>query len=365
MTVKIQELTSPLLRSDLKSVLNRTRDIWDQFRGQRIFITGGTGFFGKWLLETFAYADAALELRAELVVLTRDRNRFLRAMPYLSACENIRFQQGDVRDFNYPSGEFSHVIHAATEASAALNHSAPDTMFDVIVKGTRRVLDFSEHCGAQRILMVSSGAVYGRAPKGTRHIHEEDFGTFEPLPATSAYCQGKRVAEQLCVETQARNGINIPIARCFAFVGPFLPLDQHFAIGNFLRDALLGGPVVMNSRGQDFRSYMYAADLATWLWTMLARVDGCRAFNVGSDHPVSISELARSIACLGNTDIELRCGDTETCQNPTHYVPSIERARRELGLDLEVDFHSSVARTFAWHRQRRAVPSAMENLECA
>ena len=102
--------------TDLKGVLRRTRNAWEQLRGQRIFITGGTGFFGKWLVETFAYAVSELDLDATLVLLTRDPQRFLKAMPHLSGCESITFEQGDVRDFNFPTGEFSHVIHAATEA---------------------------------------------------------------------------------------------------------------------------------------------------------------------------------------------------------------------------------------------------------
>ena len=82
-----------------------------------------------------------------------------------------------------------------------------------------------------------------------------------------------------------------------------LRLDWHFAIGNFLRDTLLRKPVVMNSAGRDFRSYMYVADLAAWLWTMLTRVDGCRAYNVGSDAAISIAELARAVAVLTKTEV--------------------------------------------------------------
>ena len=118
MTLKITKSFSPLRAHRPRRGIRRTRNAWGQLRGQRILITGGTGFFGKWLVETFAYAVSELDLDATLVLLTRDPQRFLKAMPHLSDCESITFEQGDVRDFNFPTGEFSHVIHAATEATS-------------------------------------------------------------------------------------------------------------------------------------------------------------------------------------------------------------------------------------------------------
>jgi dTDP-glucose 4,6-dehydratase len=213
--------------------------------------------------------------------------------------------------------------------------------------------------------MVSSGAVYGTQPSDITHVSEDFLGGPDPLSPSSAYGEGKRVAELLCGEMHSRCGVAIPIARCFAFVGPFLPLDRHFAIGNFLRDTLLRKPVVMNSAGRDFRSYMYAADLTAWLWTMLTRVDGCRAYNVGSDAAISIAELARAVAVLTETEVVQRCSDSPIGKSPTYYVPSIERAKRELGLEVEIDLQTAVARTFAWYQQRYAKVGVTEDLICA
>lgn len=141
-------------------------------RGKRVFITGGTGFFGCWLLESFCWANDHLDLRASVTVLTRDPQTFARKAPHLAAHPAIRLYIGDVRSFDFPVGEFSHVIHAATEASAQLNDENPLWMLDTIVEGTRHTLEFARHCGTPKFLLASSGAVYGKQHPDLTHIPE-------------------------------------------------------------------------------------------------------------------------------------------------------------------------------------------------
>ena len=231
----------------------------------------------------------------------------------------------------------------------ALNEQSPRMMFDVIVDGTRRVLDFCELCGAEKLLLASSGAVYGKQPVGVTHVREDYAGGPDPLSPAAAYAEGKRVAEMLCADAHYHRDIKTSTARCFAFVGPFLPLDRHFAIGNFLRDALEGGPVVVRSAGRHYRSYMYAADLTAWLWTILLQGESCRAYNVGSDEAISIADVARSVADLAGCEVDIRGDVAGNSGPPSHYVPSIDRARNELGLTIATDFHTAIKRTFNWH----------------
>lgn len=340
-----------LFADDLEGVLEKTRSGWEQLRERRIFVTGGTGFFGKWLVETFLHANDSLGLGSQMVVLSRDPRRFQATMPHLADRPDLRFHAGDVCDFEFPAGSFSHVIHAATEASAQLNEQSPRRMYDVIVEGTKRVLDFAGACGAEKLLLASSGAVYGKQPIGMTHVDEEYVGGPDPLSPAAAYGEGKRVAEMLCAMASRQNGLQAQIARCFAFVGPYLPLDIHFAVGNFLRDALNGSPIRVSGDGRAFRSYLYAADLATWLWTILFQGQSCRPYNVGSDQAFSIREIAEAVAQLSDSPPSVEIANTSpSAAPPSYYVPSVERARRELGLNVDTDFPTALARTFRWHR---------------
>lgn len=341
-------MTRRLSPHDLDHVLEHTSGSWADLRGERLFLTGGTGFYGTWLLETFLWANERLGLGARAVVLTRDPEAFHARSPHLAGHASVSLWRGDVRSFEPPPGTFPFVIHAATPSSAPI---APDALLDTVVTGTRRTLDMAERGGARRLLLASSGAVYGRQPPELTHVGEDYGGVPDPLDPRSAYGEGKRAAEHL-VNALTRGGtLECVIARGFAFVGPHLPLDAHFAIGNFLRDGLRGAPIEVRGDGTPYRSYLYAADLAIWLWTLLFRGRGGRAYNVGSEDDLPLRDLASRIAAYFGTEVTVAQPATEG-RPAERYVPSTVRARSELGLEAWVPLDEAIRRTADWHREQ-------------
>src|SRR5271155_2424591 len=230
-------MTTTRLARDLDNILDRTEPLWQELRGQRVLITGATGFFGCWLLESFAWANRRLHLNAHAVGLSRHPQSLAHKAPHLAQDPAITLHAADVRHGDFPQGEFSYVIHAATDASAKLNCEAPLIMYDTVVEGTRRALQFAMASSVSRFLLVSSGAVYGNQPPQLTHVTESFEGAPDPLNPASAYAEGKRAAELLCSLAASRR-LATTTARCFAFVGPYMKLDAHFAIGNFIGDRL-------------------------------------------------------------------------------------------------------------------------------
>jgi dTDP-glucose 4,6-dehydratase len=316
------------------------------FRSKRIFLTGASGFFGKWLLESFLHVNELFGLNARLTALSRDPQTFLSRYPWFAAEAALTFTKGDVRDFTFPCGTFDFIIHAATEASAKLDKEDPAEMYSVIVDGTKRMLEFAAQAGTNRFMMISSGAVYGVQPFQVPHVPETYAGT----PVT-AYGKGKLLAEQLCVEAGDRHGFSVLLPRCFAFVGPYLNLDIHFAVGNFIRACLDDRPITIHGDGTPLRAYLYAADLVEWLWTILLNGKHARPYNVGSDEALSIRDLAHNVrACAGTDNTITILGTPDPSVPPPRYVPSIERAKTELGLYPRCPLDEAIRRTLAWHR---------------
>ena len=346
---------------DLSAICDLTASDWQQSRGSRIFVTGGTGFFGKWLVESFLAANRRFQLDSQLTILTRDAGAFLDKAPHLANETSLHFVEGDVRSFEFPAGKFDFVIHAATAASAKQSVEDPLEMFSIIVLGTDRILQFARMAQAKSVLFTSSGAVYGPQPATVSHISEDFGGGPDPLNPVSVYAEGKRAAEQLCCLHLKQYELKAKIARCFAFVGPHLPLDTHFAIGNFISDASKDRDVEIRGDGTPIRSYLYASDLAVWLWTILFRGKPGRAYNVGSEYSVSILQLAKLVTSILNPTGKITVRQTPNSANRVEqYVPSTERPRMELGLAQTVGLSEAITKTAMWHgfRPELSLPSA-------
>lgn len=297
---------------------------------QRIFITGGTGFFGKSILD-YRLRHPELMGDAEITILSRNPQKFACEFPKLANQRGISFIAGDVRDFTV-AGKFDTVIHAATAAVTTLSD---DEMYSTIVDGTRHVLEVAKACGAQRLLFTSSGAVYG--PQ-TEAVDE----TAATNPNT-AYGRGKLAAEEMCVDS----GIPTKIARCYAFVGPYLNRKIHFAIGNFIQNCLDNEPIVIKGDGTPLRSYLYADDLVEWLFAIHERGEPGRPYNVGSPEGLSIREVAEAVRAALGTKNEIRILGTPTNAPASVYVPNVDRAMTELGLRVRVPLDEAVRRSAA------------------
>ncbi len=346
----------PLPDADLELVMRQTQGLWAELRDARLLLTGGTGFVGRWMLASLLAANRRDALGLRVSVLTRDPRGFAAGYRELATDDAVDLLPGDVRTFAWPDGAFTHVVHGATPSDAGLNEGRPAEMLAIIEDGTRQVLDFCAARGVARVLLLSSGAVYAPpAPAG-------GYTALDPLgPAwpeePSAYHAGKRVSEQLALSASSAH-LGVTIARLFAFVGPYLPLDRHFAIGNFMKDALDGRTVVVHGDGSPVRSYLYAAEMAAWLWTMLLheRAVG-QTYNVGSERAVSIAETARAVAAAADPPVAVEIAGGETRPRDI-YLPCTARAREELGLVETVGLDDSVRRTLAWHRARTGSSTA-------
>jgi nucleoside-diphosphate-sugar epimerase len=338
----------PLPPEDLQHILDHTRDTFRSLSRARIFLTGGTGFFGHWLLESLLYANRELSLNLTVTVLTRNAAQFRTRSPHIASDPAITLLQGDIRTFTFPAPPFTHILHAATDSSSQAGRPAYE-LSETILTGTRRILHFAREAGVTRLLYTSSGAVYGRSSTLMR-IPETAHTGPDPLQLSSAYDEAKRMSEHLCIAYSHDTPLEAVIARPFAFVGPHLPLDQHFAIGNFLASAMTGQPIHIRGDGTPRRSWLYMADLAIWMWTLLVRGESNRAYNVGSDEGMSIADAARLTIDTLRPGLAIQIDGTPDLANPLNsYVPSIDRARAELGLTVTIPLAEALRRTAAWH----------------
>lgn len=349
------DMLAPLSQADLDHTHGVVGQRWMGLKDGHVFLTGGTGFVGKWLLATLLDTNRRLGLGCRVTVLTRNPVHFDAHAPHLARAPGVELLEGDVRQLAPTGKRYTHVIHAATDASYDV---APLEMFDTCVEGTRRVLSIAAESRARSVLLVSSGAVYGQQPAHLMRMREDFAGTPEPLQTMSAYAAGKRAAEWVAHAFAKERGLNLKTARCFAFVGPYLPLDKHYAIGNFLRDAMAHRPIVIQGDGTPMRSYLHAADMAAWLWIILLFGQAQGIYNVGGDEAVSILQLAQKVLAAvgsGSTIEVLKVAPAGAA--PNRYLPDTTVIRSELQLERSLPLDESIRRTATWHANQQPFES--------
>jgi len=302
-----------------------------ELSGRHILLTGGTGFLGRSLLDYFNESAAFHGQNFHVTVMSRTPERFLEQWPQYAAAGWLSMRRGDTNNFPAPVGPVTDVIHAAGDT-----HDVASKLqwIDQIVGGTRAALDWAVRAGARRFLLTSSGAVYGPQPAGMARLEEVYCGAPPTTADSSVYGQAKRLAEQMCTIYGATHGLDTVIARCFAFISPHVPLDGPYAIGNFIRDALRSDAIRVRGDGRAVRTYLYGRDMAHWLMTLLRFGAAGEAYNVGSDQPVTMAELAAMVAAVVSPGkpvvIENSVADDGMCST---YVPDITKAR-SLGLEV-------------------------------
>lgn len=311
----------------------------------KLLLTGGTGFFGRALLRKLSYDAAAGNGVPEVVVLSRYPKNFIASYPEFENQHWLKLSEGNILDScSLPkNSDFSHILHAATESTNGPNLT-PLQRYDEIVIGTRNILEYAVSNNIPKLLLTSSGGVYGPQPKDMDKIPESYLGSPDPLDPVNAYSLGKRSAEHLCSLFGEKHEIEIVIARCFAFVGHDLPQDAHFAIGNFISDALHKDFISVTGDGSQIRSYLNQKDLAIWLMILLEKGKEGLVYNVGSDESISISELAylvRDTLSPGKSVIFQK--EKNTHQGRNIYIPDITKAKHDLNLKVSILLQESLA----------------------
>ena len=340
------------IRSDLAEIVEASAKDFAALENSPVVITGSSGFVGTWLTLSLLEARRQLGVSNEIVLVARNPASQVELLETAGYSSEFRTIAADVRSLDEISipGE-AWFMHAATPARATLNNSNPLEMIDIVVGGQKNVLDIAVNRSSRGVLFMSSGAVYGRQPMDLAGFREDWTGAPDiGLPA-NAYHEAKRMAELMGNTVQASTELSFVSARLFAFLAPFLPLNEHFAAGNFLGDALGRRQIHIGSGGGSIRSYQYGTDMAIWLWALLARGKSGSAYNVGSDEEITIRDLAHKIHELSASNSGVHIAGVDTAENVSRYVPDISRCYSHLGLSNEIQLSDAILRTLSWNRE--------------
>lgn len=289
------------IKNAVESICIRSENYFHNLKNAKILLTGGTGFFGFWLMNVFMYLFKENKFNGKIYLITRDRDGFIECNKHIFSSNFVDVIEGDIKSVKLDKIKPDHLIHfASTSASETYNNIKQIEKIDTLYLGTKNIL---EQCGnsLKKVLFASSGAAYGEIDTDYK-ITEDTFTRLMSNNEKFALCIGKTISEfQISFYSKVFN-YDYSIARCFSFAGEFMPLSLHYAFGNFIRNAMQNENIVVTGSGEALRSYMYVGDAIVWFFAMLSNPKN-DIFNVGSDNGISIKHLAEIIAKKSNCKV--------------------------------------------------------------
>ncbi len=336
---------------DVEAVLSGRTDLLQPLAGANIFITGGTGFLGTWLLELIAVLNAKHKFNTQVTVFSRSAPDFARRHKHLGGRKEFHFVEGDIRYLTELPHATDHILHAAALTDRRLFASNPTAVGEVNGMGAIRLLRAANRLeDLKKILLVSSGLVYGPQPLNVERISEKFSSGFASDNSNAIYAESKRFAESFAAAAVSETKLPLVITRPFAFVGPYQSLELPWAVTDFIRDSLAGRPIKIMGEGKTVRSLMYASDYAFWTLAALARGEARNVYNIGSPEPVELLALARMITQHFSPPPEILTKVGQSGHETTRLVPCVDKARKELGVELTVPLAEAIQKTINWHR---------------
>lgn len=342
-----------MIQKDCDEVTAKSAPLLSKLKDECILITGGTGFMGTWLVEMVTFLNDNYNFNTRLILLYSRAQSFSAKAPHLAMRKDVELIERDVRNVLEIPDEITYIIHAAGNPDNRQHASDPLKTMHVISKGTDAILNAAVRLpNLKKLLNISSGLIYGAQPLELNAIVENFRGGPDCGSVASVYAEAKRFAEMLCSAYRSQCKMAIVTARPFAFIGPYQLLDKPWAINNFIRDSLMGGPIRILGDGETVRSYMYPSDMAFWLLRIL--VDGTPGltYNVGSPHGITLQQLAEKIA--GNFPVRTKIISRVAGEGNLYrsrLVPDVTLAQKNLGLNLKVDINEAIRRTLLWYRE--------------
>lgn len=325
---------------------------FDDLKNQVVLVTGGTGFIGKWVAEMIVFANQTMQANIKLYLLGRDIERFRKEVPHLAKNPSIHLIEHDIRNLYDLPSEVQWVINAAGTPDNREHASQPLKTLDILYKGTMALLEACFRLpGLKKIIHLSSHQVYGYRESNER-IVEKEMGTLAPNSINSAYAEGKRISETICAIFRNQHKLPITIVRPFAFIGPYQSLNKPWAVNNFIRDGILGGPIRILGNENTVRSYLYASDMAYYLICLLTKGAVGETYNLGSEESIALNELAkRVVKHIGSTPLEIVLKSSkESYTEATCYVPNMDKSKNDVFFKIRFTLDEALERTILWNQ---------------
>jgi dTDP-glucose 4,6-dehydratase len=329
---------------DLEFISRNGKSTFNKLKGQNILIIGATSFVGMWVTEAILYADLKYNLEISITLISRNKAKTIERFGSFISSGKISSIYKSLHEIQ--KSELIGINQVVNLATLTDSTSGDLQLIDNI-QMFQKFWSLLDSSSVKNILFTSSGAVYGKNPEKLIHLKEEDAANININYKNLGYGLGKISSEFLGFQWADRDNLNFKVARLFSFSGAFLPLKSNYVIGNFINNVINKEPLLIKNPGKVYRSFLYGAEMALWLWKILVEGNNT-VYNVGSDKEVSTIDLANLISEVfyGNKNVIVLKDNIP--QNES-YIPDISKIRNDLLVDIKYDINNSITNMINWN----------------
>jgi dTDP-glucose 4,6-dehydratase len=333
----------PPPESDILEIIQRNQGALIALRHKRICVVGGSGFIGSWISNALIQANLQLGLELQISITGRDLAK-ARARLIPSEIGTIKFISTEFGNEKCTLPESDLYFHSVTPSSVPLGESYDEAIGDVTRNATNAIFESINPELVTTVIHLSSGAVYGVQDLSTTHICETPVT--EERVKLSNYGRIKLETEKVLMSKSvaSKGMLKVSNPRLFAFLGPLLPLDTHFAAGNFMNNLIKNENILVNGNPETKRSYLYPTDLISGL-IRIAAAPTSESINLGSETITTIGELANRFS---EYSVDSRIMYQSLDSIPSNYVPCTKKFSSIFEWKQEVELSDAIYRWYKW-----------------
>lgn len=277
---------------DLESARIDSAIDWNDLCDKTVLITGATGLIGQALTKTLLYCGCG-----QVIALVRDTTKAekLFALQIDAGCR-LSFHSWRTEQLVELEEPVDYIFHCASQTSSRGFVQTPADTISAAYTGTEHILSFAVNKKVKNIVYLSTMEVYG-TPQDDEKISESYVGRIDPLNVRSCYPESKRLCENLCVSYGVQHQVPVSIARLTQTFGPGISAADRRIFAEFARCARCKQDIVLHTRGETKRSYLYTADAVRALITLALKGEKGQAYNIANESTYcTIYEMAQMVA---------------------------------------------------------------------
>lgn len=294
-------------------------------------ITGGAGFIGSHLTTRLLAEGDEVFIIDDLSTGKKENLKGLAEDPRLHLFVDSVINEALISDL---VGRCEVIFHLAAVVGVKLVAGDPLNVLKTNIYGTELLLSSAARLG-RKLILTSSSEVYGKSDEVP--LKEDGLLVFDMSSTTWSYAFSKVIDEFLALRFHREKGLPVVITRLFNVVGPGQVADYGMVIPRFMQQAASGGPIIVYDDGSQTRSFTFVGDVVEAL-IQLSKCDEAAGeiFNIGSEEPISIIELAEKVRRLVNPAAQIKhipfsnvfgSGKADI----RHRVPDISKIKRTVG----------------------------------